>query len=472
MNIFKLSIAKLTAKPFNTFLSLLLFAIGVTIISLIFRFEKRFEQNFRQNIAGVDFVVGAKGSPLQLILSSVFQADVPTGNISLEEANKIKSNPMVKSTIPLALGDNYKGYRIVGTEQSYPDLYQCKLKEGNWFSKSMDVVIGAEVAEKTGLKVGDLFTGVHGFTESGHHHDEFKYTVVGIMEPNEKVTNRLILTPVESVWLVHSHHHHHHEGAEEEDEDHHHEEAEVGEHYHHEHAEEEEDHHHHEHAHEEENVHSALLDSALYKVQHQQDLSKEELRAYNDYKGILQEADNDPSSEITALLVFTRSPIAIASLPRIINENTNMQAASPALELNRLMGFLGYGIETFKILAWIIIVISGLNILIHLTNTLNQSIYEVALLRALGASRIKVMFLLLSQGTIISLGGWLAGIIISRIIWLVLPQISAISFTGIQAISGKELLLLLYCFIVGVLASLFPAIKAYKTDIHFILSKI
>ena len=215
-----------------------------------------------------------------------------------------------------------------------------------------------------------------------------------------------------------------------------------------------------------------MLDSALYKVEHQQDLSKEELRAYNDYKGILQESDDDPSSEITALLVFVRSPIAIASLPRIINENTNMQAASPALELNRLMSFLGYGIETFKVLAWIIIIISGLNILIHLTNMLNQSIYEVALLRALGASRIKVMFLLLSQGSILSLGGWLSGIIISRIIWLVLPQISAINFSGVQTISGKEMLLLLYCFIVGALASLFPAIKAYKTDIHFILSKI
>ena len=457
MNIFKLSIAKLTARPFNTFLSLLLFAIGVTIISLVFRFEKCFEQNFHQNIAGIDLVVGAKGSPLQLILSSVFQADVPTGNISLEEANKIKSNPMVKSTIPMALGDNYRGYRIIGTEQAYPDLYECKLKEGKWFSKSLDVVIGAEVAEKTGLKVGDLFVGVHGFTESGHHHDEDKYTVVGIMENNEKVTNRLILTPVESVWEVHSPHH---DGLEEGDGEHHHDDVEEEEH-------------HHGHAHEEaEYVHNAVLDSALYKVEHQQDLSKEELRAYNDYKGILQESDDDPSSEITALLVFARSPIAIASLPRIINENTNMQAASPALELNRLMSFLGYGIETFKVLAWIIIIISGLNILIHLTNMLNQSIYEVALLRALGASRIKVMFLLLSQGSILSLGGWLSGIIISRIIWLVLPQISAINFSGVQTISGKEMLLLLYCFIVGALASLFPAIKAYKTDIHFILSKI
>lgn len=463
MNIFRLSIAKLTAKPFNTFLSLLLFAIGVTIISLIFRFEKRFEQNFRQNIAGIDLVVGAKGSPLQLILSSVFEADVPTGNISLQEANKIKSNPMVKSTIPLALGDNYRGYRIVGTEQSYPDLYNCELEEGSWFTKPMDVVIGAEVAEKTGLEVGDLFAGIHGFTESGHHHDEDKYTVVGIMAPNDKVTNRLVLTPVESVWQVHAHHHHH-EGEEEDDHDHHHhEEAEIEEAHHHEH----------EHEHEEtEHIHSALLDSALYKAEHQQDLSKEELRAYNDYKGILQEADDDPSGEITALLVFARSPIAIASLPRIINENTNMQAASPALELNRLMGFLGYGIETFKILAWIIIIISGLNILIHLSNTLNQSIYEVALLRALGASRLKVMFLLFSQGTILSVGGWFSGIIISRIIWLLLPQISALHFSGIQTISGKELILLLYCFVVGALASLFPAIKAYKTDIHFILSKI
>jgi len=107
MNVVRIGIAKLFSKPAGTALSVLLFAIGVTIISLLVNFEKALKDQFYSNLAGIDLVAGAKGSPLQLILSAVFHADAPTGNISLAEADRVSRNPMVEKTIPVALGDNF-----------------------------------------------------------------------------------------------------------------------------------------------------------------------------------------------------------------------------------------------------------------------------------------------------------------------------------------------------------------------------
>jgi putative ABC transport system permease protein len=448
MDVIKMSISRLRSQPFQTTLSLLLFGVGVAIISLLIHFETQSGQRFRNDIAGIDLVVGAKGSPLQLILSSVFHADAPTGNISLAEAEKISRNPMVRKTIPIALGDNHRGYRIVGTTVDFPQHYNSQLKEGQWFHQSMDAVIGSEVARQTGLRLGDHFTGVHGFHDVGHSHDD-EYTVTGIMQPTGSVPDKLILTPLESVWEVHASHHTH-------DNDHLH------------------DHH-------DENVvveknevtgKDAALQAVLKKMEAGETLTIQEVDIFNEHRGNLRQASRDASAEITALLVFYNSPTAAAMLPRMINENTALQAASPALELNRLLGLLGYGITTFKVLAWIIILFSGFNILIHLLNTLNNSIGEVALIRALGASRLKVLMLLLSQGLLLAVGGWAAGVVLARIIWWLIPSVALTEIAGPPVVSAGELVLLYYCVIVGIVAAFFPAIKAYKTNIHFTLTKI
>jgi hypothetical protein len=112
----------------------------------------------------------------------------------------------------LALGDSYRGFRIVGTDQTFPELYHGQLKEGMLWKTDFEANIGSKVAEKTGLKIGDSFTGVHGFIEeAGHAHDEHEYIVTGIFEETGTVLDQLILTNIASVWKIHEHHHEHHD---------------------------------------------------------------------------------------------------------------------------------------------------------------------------------------------------------------------------------------------------------------------
>ena len=122
MNIVKLSWKNIISSPLNTALSLLLMTLGVGIISLIFLLNNQIKQQLQSNLKGIDAVVGSKGSPLQLILSSVYHIDNPTGNIPYKEAVKIENNPLVEQTIPLSFGDSYNGVRIVGTTHQYLDL--------------------------------------------------------------------------------------------------------------------------------------------------------------------------------------------------------------------------------------------------------------------------------------------------------------------------------------------------------------
>lgn len=205
MNIFKLSWKNLLAKPLNTGLSILLLMLGVAMISLLLLMSTQLEEQFRKNIRGIDMVVGAKGSPLQLILSAVFQVDNPTGNISLAEAEQLKKNRLVAQGIPLSYGDSYRGYRIVGTTGDYLDLYEANLLEGKLWSKSLEVVIGSKIAVATGLKVGDEFESAHGLAEGGELHDHAHFTVVGVLERSNSVIDQLILTATESIWDVHDH---------------------------------------------------------------------------------------------------------------------------------------------------------------------------------------------------------------------------------------------------------------------------
>src|SRR3954469_12610056 len=120
MNILFLAWSYLKAKPLNTFLNLVLLSLGIGVITILLLFRNQLEEKISGNVKGIDLVVGAKGSPMQLILCNIFHVDFPTGNINLQEADKIASNRLIKNAIPLALGDSFNGFRIVGTNRSYP----------------------------------------------------------------------------------------------------------------------------------------------------------------------------------------------------------------------------------------------------------------------------------------------------------------------------------------------------------------
>jgi putative ABC transport system permease protein len=201
----KIAWKNLIDKKLNSFLCILLMALGIGLISLLVILSKQFEEKFTKNISGIDMVVGAKGSPLQLILSSVYQVDNPTGNIPLNQVNALKKNPLVKEVIPMSMGDNYKGYRIVGTNESYLEHFKVEFVEGHLFVENLEVVLGAITAENLGLKIGDDFHSAHGLDAEGETHDHDHFEVVGILKFNNSVVDNLILTSLNSVWAVHGH---------------------------------------------------------------------------------------------------------------------------------------------------------------------------------------------------------------------------------------------------------------------------
>ena len=208
MKLLRLSIRNIWAKPLSSSLSTVLFAFGVSIIVLILLVNDHLKSQISKNAESVDLVIGAKGSPMQLILCNIFHVDFPTGNIALKEVAQITRNRLISSAIPLSLGDSYKGYRIVGSTPAYLDLYDGQMAQGSWESGSMTAVVGADVAKYLALEIGSQFASSHGLSEVGAEHGDHPFTVTGIMERSGTVLDGLILTSLRSVWEVHGHEEH------------------------------------------------------------------------------------------------------------------------------------------------------------------------------------------------------------------------------------------------------------------------
>jgi len=223
VNIFKLSIKNIFNKPLSSSISLALLVLGVGIISLLLQLNTLIKDQMDNNLRGIDMVVGAKGSPLQLILSSVYHIDSPTGNISLAEAETISNNRMVGSSIKILYGDNYKGFRIVGAEKKFIELYKGVIKEGKDWDNPYEVLVGSKVYEKLKINLGDELISSHGLRETGQSHDEGTFKVVGLLKPSNSVIDQLIITSPQSVWDIHeTHDHDEHENENEHEHEHEH----------------------------------------------------------------------------------------------------------------------------------------------------------------------------------------------------------------------------------------------------------
>jgi len=193
----------LWSRPLGAVLNVLLLSLGLASITFLLLLSVQIDKAFEKDLAGIDVVVGAKGSPMQLILCGVFHIDVPTGNIPLKAIKVLQANPLVDSVIPLSLGDNLQGFRIVGTSHEYIDHFGGHVAQGQLWNAPMQVVVGASVARKLGIQTGQTFVGSHGLSAGGHLHGDHPYTVVGILAPSATVLDRLIVTDTASVWKVH-----------------------------------------------------------------------------------------------------------------------------------------------------------------------------------------------------------------------------------------------------------------------------
>lgn len=206
----RLSWHYLWARPLAAVLNLLVLALGLSAITLVLLVSTQLDRAFERDLQGIDLVVGAKGSPLQLILSGVFHIDVPTGNIPLGEVETLRQHPLVEQVIPLSLGDSYQGFRIVGTSADYVSHYGATLAQGQLWQLPMDAVLGARAARgllasghADAALIGATFVGAHGLGGGGHTHGDHPYRVVGVLAPCGCALDRLILTATESVWMVH-----------------------------------------------------------------------------------------------------------------------------------------------------------------------------------------------------------------------------------------------------------------------------
>lgn len=430
MNLLTLSWKYLSFRPLATGLNVILLAFGLAIITVLLLVQHQFEQKMTRDAAGIDLVVGAKGSPLQLILSSVYHIDFPTGNIKVEEAQRISRSRLVKQVIPLAMGDNVQGLRILGTNHDYLDLYAVKFAAGKAWEKPFEVTLGAESAQILGLKLGDTFSGSHGISVGSHDHDQQAFRVTGILAPSGKVVDRLVLTSIESVWYTHDE-----VGGTEPDTTTEGEEVSI--------AIEE--------ITQEEGINPLLLPVAA--------------------RGF---PISDLEREVTTLLIRYRNPMAAIQLPRMINSGTSMQAASPAFEMSRLFELLGVGISLLNGLALALVVIAGLSIFIALYNSLKERKYDLAILRTLGASRGQLVALVFLEGISLTILGAIFGIAFGHGFLALIVEFASqevVSLVDPWIFLAEEGLIFGYALAVGIIASLIPAWSAYQTSIAKQLTK-
>ncbi|MFN3840617.1 MAG: ABC transporter permease [Cyclobacteriaceae bacterium] len=410
MNLSILVWSYLKARPLNTVLNVLLLSLGIAVMVVLLLFGRQLEEKIQSNAKGIDLVVGAKGSPLQLILCTIFHIDFPTGNINLEEAEKIAKHRLVKKAIPMALGDSYGAYRIIGTNADYPALYRAELQSGKWFHNDLEVVLGSNVAALTKFTIGNSFESAHGLSAGGHAHEEHRFVVTGILQPTGSVLDNLILTSVESVWKVH-------------------------------------------------------------------DLPVEAIAAGDTVHKtsvlVPTVAAGDSTKELTALLLQYRSPMGAIQLPRYVNQQSSLQAASPAFETARLFTILGTGVDALMILAYVLIAISALSIFIALYNSLKERRFDLAVMRTLGATRIKLVFTILAEGISLTLMGCLAGVVLGHgVVWGMAQAIEEIEKTGITGLMvyREEWIILAGSLMLGMVCALVPAWQAYRTDISKVLA--
>ena len=196
----------LWSRPLAAGLNVLLLSLGLASLSFVLLVSHQIDQAFERDLAGIDVVVGAKGSPMQLILSGVFHIDAPTGNVPLAAVKELEQHPQVAKLIPLSLGDSLRGFRIVGSTPDYITHYKAEFAQGSVWTAPMQAVLGAQVAKQTGLKVGDRFAGSHGLGGGGDSHGQTPYVVSGVLAPGGSVLDRLVLTALDSVWQVHEDH--------------------------------------------------------------------------------------------------------------------------------------------------------------------------------------------------------------------------------------------------------------------------
>ncbi|MBQ9267111.1 MAG: ABC transporter permease [Clostridia bacterium] len=405
------------SKKLRNFLTIFSILVSVMLIIMVQNLTAQLKSNVVENAGTYDILVGANGSATQLVLSSMFYYDNPIGNINISYYENLQKDSRIVKVVPIGMGDNYNGYKIIGTSTDFfDDGYE--LKAGTLFEKEGDVVIGSTVARATGLSIGSTFSGMHGLTESGgHEHADFKYTVVGILAQTKTPSDTVIYTDIQSVWAVHGlEHDHDHEEGEEHDEE---------------------------------------------------TLMAEEMEHEEEEHTTSGHGTTSSEDLITALLVKTTSLANQVLVTNELSKNADIQAINPAATLRRLLVTLNAGEVIVTLVAYVSIFLS---VIVLFTTMLSASIErrkDISILRALGANRKTVFLTILLETLIIALIGAILGFVIAHLAIGIAGNYTAVNY-GINisgfSVQTSEIFVLIGAVLLSVLAGIIPAVMVYRTD--------
>ena len=397
---------------------------------------------------GYNMIVGAKGSPLQLVLNSVYYISKPIENISWEfyseflpasrrsdgEDGDFASSVAV--AVPICMGDYYRGYRVIGTNadlfgklergRSGPFAFSDgrNLEDANFF----EAVLGAAVAADTGLAVGDKIKPTHG-ADDGPEHDPF--VVVGIVAATDTPIDRGVFVNMEGFYLQEGH------AKPLDDED------------------------------------AVDTDGELIAAAGESSVESD-ATTEDDAAGPapLPEAQR----EVTSILVKTASmpglPPELMSMGMrtVINEGSDGQAVLPIGEIRQLLDLFVWPLERLLLLITVLVVIvSAVGILVSMVGSSLERTRDVAIMRALGARRSHVLLTVLLEAVLLAgcggLAGWALGHLVVGAIGPWIATNAGVSASVLSAAPGAELLLVPFLIVLAVAAGLLPAVVAYRTDV-------
>ncbi|GAA5189226.1 ABC transporter permease [Ferrimonas gelatinilytica] len=388
-------------------LTLTVIALAVALFIGVELVRTQAKQSFANTLSGTDLVVGARSGNLNLLLYSVFRLGNATNNIGYDTYQRLAQTRGIDWTIPLALGDSHRGYRVIGTNLDYFRHYQfgqrqsLHFAQGDPFDDLFEVVLGAEVARTLGYQLGDALTLSHGAggSTSFVHHDEMPFTVVGILSPTGTPVDRSLHVSLEAIEAIHAGWQ---GGA---------------------------------------RVHGVNAD---------------EINQY----------DLTPKT-ITAFLVGLKSKFQLLNVQRAINTERSepLSAVLPGMALAELWALLGQAEKALAIVSAFVVAVGLTGMLTTLLASLGERRREMAILRAMGAGPRHVFMLLWAEAALLALFGTLLGYLLAQGVILALAPLALAQYGLVLTPSlptGTVAWMMLGVQLTGSLAGVLPAWRAYR----------
>lgn len=441
MSLFSIVLKNLKSRPLSSILTIFSVLIGVALIISIAVIQKQTEESYGQTSVGYDLILAAKGSQLQTTLNAIYHLETSTGIIPYQLYEFALRDPRIEKAFPLYVGDSYNGFRVVGTVPDFIDSAQprkdqnFKIAEGSNFTEPLQAVLGSQVAARTGLKIGDEIQLSHGLAEpvegvEERVHDNAPVVVVGILEQSNTANDHVIFTDLFTTHALHD-----------------------------------------------PSFHVDDLDDEHEHITTPGDSTETEISIQ----------DRIQLKEIDALLLKMRDPAAALQLAGMINYPTpanpllarnmmrdpffqfknQIMAVIPAMQIMALMSIVGNAEVVLEYVAWFVIIVALIGVLIAIYNTMESRRGDIAVMRALGASRSHILLIIILESVVITLVGSILGLITGHlIVSAIIPYLADIAGIVIIAfqIDSIQWYYLAIVVLIGAISGLIPALKAYQTE--------